>query len=81
MDIGTINRFEIVSKWLSTITGGRVTFLRRPDVAGVLKRSGKVSLIEVRSPWQRRQDLMQKLLDMRKALGELAGTVFKVIEP
>jgi len=70
-----------VNKWLGTITGGRVTFPRRPDVAGVLKRSGKVDLIEVRSPWQSEKMLRNKLRDMQKALGELAGTIFKVVEP
>ena len=70
-----------VNKWLSTITGGRVTFPRRPDVAGVLKRSGKIDIIEVRSPRQTERMLRNKLRDMQKALGELAGTIFKVVEP
>lgn len=60
---------------LSTISGADVKSSRRPDVA-IVRSDGKIDVVEVRSPRQSAQNLID---NHTAALGERAGVV-KTVE-
>ena len=68
-----------VNRALSTITGGEVRSLKRPDVAGV-RLDGTVDLTEVVSKSQTEKEMRVKIDIMQKILGSQAGPNGKVMK-
>jgi hypothetical protein len=68
-----------VNRALSTITGGEVKSLKRPDVAGV-RPDATVDVIEVVSQSQKVSDMETKIDTMSVLLGPLAGRNSRPVE-
>ena len=69
-----------LNKSLSTATKGGTKSLQRPDVTGVTK-SGKVDMVEVRSPSQTVSSQKDKIRNMQDLLGDKAGPNSRVVDP
>ena len=62
-----------LNRSLKTITGGKSKSKLRPDVAGKLKGSNKIDMVEVPHPNQTQLEMTNKINDMNKILGSDAG--------
>ena len=61
-----------INKPLTTVTGGQVQSGLRPDVSGILK-GGQINVLEIPSPSQTTQQMLNKIQTMEDLLDALAG--------
>ena len=63
-----------INRGLKSITGRDIKGInRKPDIAGVLKGSGKIDMVEIPHPGQTQLQMQQKITTMEGQIGKLAG--------